>query len=65
MGIPTGLFFFLLAMLKAKASVVAENAAMRQQIAVFNADDKRPKLRPREITNKCLAAEAGGAEERL
>ena len=48
MGIWRAASIFLRALLIPKASLAAENLALRQQLAVYKQSVKRPELRPRD-----------------
>lgn len=48
MGLVTALAFFLRAFVVSRATLAAENLALRQQLSVLEHTVKRPKLRPRD-----------------
>ena len=48
MGLLTALALFLRAWLVSRLHLAAENLALRQQLAVLQQSNKRPKLRPRD-----------------
>ena len=48
MGVLTVVFLFLCALVRPKFLLAMENLALRQQLAVFKQNRKRPKLRPRD-----------------
>ena len=48
MGIVTGIIVFVRAMLSSRATIVAENLALRHQLAVLQRSVKRPRLRQRD-----------------
>ena len=48
MGVVKGVFLFLRALLAPRLAMAVENLALRQQLAVLQNSNKRPKLRPRD-----------------
>jgi hypothetical protein len=61
MGWVNALYLFLRACVISRASLAADNLALRQQLSVFEPTVKRPKLHPRESVVGCAPHPLGTA----